>query len=381
MSKHKRTGQSRAFFILVAVGLMVFLEFVVFPDKKPVPIAMDADQTVVIEQAVPIPEPATPPVVPPAIMGPHGAVLDFESDLGELVITQPEAEEPAPHIDAPAWKRNAVAVPVVPNGVGRIVIIIDDLGVDRKRSREIIALPGPLTAAFLPYADDVGEMADAARAKGHEIMIHMPMEPTDPKLDTGPVALKAEMDAAMFDEMLEKAFGALDHYVGMNNHMGSRLTQDRDAMHRLMNVLAKRGLLFVDSRTIGSSVAEDMAALHGVAHTGRDVFLDHTPTYEGVVERLAAVEAVAKRNGIAVAIGHPKDGTIKALAEWLPTLAEKNLVLVPVSAVVKTEKAQVIAADIPADEDEAAAQVPTPETETPAILLPAPDECMALPPM
>ena len=152
-------------------------------------------------------------------------------------------------------------------------------------------------------------------------------------------------------------------------------------MHRLMNELAKRGLLFVDSRTIGSSVAEDLAALHGVAHAGRDVFLDHTPTYEAVVERLAQVEAVARRNGVAVAIGHPKDGTIQALKEWLPTLAEKGFVLVPVSAVVITERAQIIAADIPADEDEAAAHAPAPETETPAVILPAPDEWMALPPM
>ena len=379
MTKHRRTGQSRAFFILVAVGLMVFLEFVVFPDKKPVPIEMDSGPAISIEEApAPPPEPAAQPAAPPAIMGPHGAVLDFESERDEQAVTQPRP--PMPALQEPLWKRNAVTAPAVPEGAGKIVIIIDDLGVDRKRSREILGLPGPLTAAFLPYANDVGAMAEEARARGHEIMIHMPMEPTDPKLDTGPVALKTEMDAATFDAMLAKAFGALDHYVGMNNHMGSRLTQDRGAMNRLMNELGKRGLLFVDSRTIGSSVAEGVAALHGVPHAGRDVFLDHTPTYEGVVERLAAVEAVARRNGVAVAIGHPKDATIKALAEWLPTLAAKNLVLVPVSAVVKTEKAEIIA-DIPADEDEAAAHAPPPQTETPAVILPAPDEWMALPPL
>lgn len=391
-NKFRRTGQSRFFFVGVGVLLMVLLEFGVFPDRKPVPIDMSGHPAEIAVTAQPpqesgyivpapaIVEPFDKPAAPPTgIMGPHGPVLVFEDEDSAVVKT--EAEEVVP-----MWRRNAVQAPPVPAGAARVVVIIDDLGVDRKRSREILDLPGPLTAAFLPYADDVAPMVEDARGRGHEIIIHMPMEPTDPKLDMGPIALRTTMDGAAFDSMLQKAMESFGGYVGMNNHMGSRLTQDTAAMNRLMEKLSKAGMLFVDSRTIGQSVAERTAAKHGVPHAGRDVFLDHTPTYEAVVGQLAELEAAAKRSGTAIAIGHPKDGTIRALAEWLPTLAGKGIVLVPVSAVVKTDPAmQTVASDIPADEEEAAsmpsndAEAVEVETETPAVMLPAPDEWMVVP--
>lgn len=260
----------------------------------------------------------------PGILVPEG-----KSEAGsarEDIREEPQAEPP--------WRRYAVAAPEVPEGFSRVVVIIDDLGVDRKRSRAILELPGPLTAAFLPYATQVAPLVEEARAKGHEILIHMPMEPMGEDLDLGSIALRSDMKPAAFDAMLAQAFAAFEGYVGMNNHMGSKLTQDRGAMERLMGRLYENGLLFVDSRTIGKSVAGKVAADHAVPHIGRDVFLDHDPHYEGVVESLQRVENVARKQGIAVAIGHPKDHTIRALTEWLPTLAEKKLVLVPVSAVV-----------------------------------------------
>ena len=267
------------------------------------------------------------------------------SPLPAPVIEQAPAPAPAPDVSPPVtslveeapeqlWKKNAVAV-TVPEGFSKIVLIIDDIGVDHRHSDEAVALPGPLTLSFLPYAKHLDKQAKNGRDHGHELMIHMPMEPLDPDLDTGPMLLHEGMTPEEFETTLNKALSAFDGYVGLNNHMGSRLTRDRGAMEHLMDILRKRGLLFVDSRTTSNSVAANVAATYGLPHISRDVFLDDDPAPEKIRQSLAHLELVARKRGYAVAIGHPRPHTIKALKEWLPTLKDKKLALVPVSAVVK----------------------------------------------
>jgi polysaccharide deacetylase 2 family uncharacterized protein YibQ len=261
----------------------------------------------------------------------HSDVAQADPSLSvakdELIIATDENQ--------PQWMKYAVVPPVVPEGYNKVIIIIDDLGVDRKRSLEILDLPAPITAAFLPYAKGVKSMADNASIRGHEILIHMPMEAETSKIDLGSIHLKSDMDPKEILENLDKAFHSINGFIGINNHMGSKLTQDQRAMEVVMSELYKRGLAFVDSKTISTSIAEKMAADHNVPHAGRDVFLDHDPSYEGVIASLQRVEEVAKRQGYAVAIGHPKENTIRALREWLPTLDKKKLILVPVSSVIQ----------------------------------------------
>lgn len=109
-------------------------------------------------------------------------------------------------------------------------------------------------------------------------------------------------------------------------------------MQIVMAEAVKRGLLVVDSRTSAVSVADQVAGAFGAAHTLRDVFLDHNEDLNSVKDALAQLENVARHKGYAVAIGHPKDNTLTALREWLPTLAGKGLQLAPVSAVVRTSE-------------------------------------------
>ena len=230
---------------------------------------------------------------------------------------------------------NGLAVPELRRvRPARVVVIIDDMGLDPRRNRMAMALPGPLTLSFLPYGKNLQRAAAEAKRRGHEVLVHMPMEPLDAALDPGPEALRADMSKGLLQQALLDNLGAFSGYVGINNHMGSRLTQDRRAMGWVMEILQARGLLFVDSRTIENSVAEDMAAQYNVDHATRDVFLDHVETPEAVAQSLRKLEDVAYRRGYAVAIGHPKDVTLNALRDWLPTLKEKDLTLVPVSAVV-----------------------------------------------
>lgn len=235
--------------------------------------------------------------------------------------------------EPPAWKKFAVPV-TVPEGMPTVTIIIDDLGKDHAHTREIIALPGPLTAAFLPYAVHVAEQVEEARNAGHEIMMHMPMEAEDADLDSGAYVLRSSMIPDTFEKVLEENLAAFGGYVGINNHMGSRLTQDPVAMRIVMVHLYDHGLLFVDSRTSASSVAEKAAADCGLPHAARDVFLDNEPDVASVLKKLAQLEQNARTQGHAIAIGHPERATIDALKQWLPTLDDNGLALVPVSAVV-----------------------------------------------
>jgi polysaccharide deacetylase 2 family uncharacterized protein YibQ len=105
-------------------------------------------------------------------------------------------------------------------------------------------------------------------------------------------------------------------------------------MDWVMEALEKRGLVFVDSMTIGSSVALDYARAHNLHYAHRDIFLDHEASPEFVLQSLADLENLARKKGVAIAIGHPKVETLKALAEWLPGIKDKGFDLVAVSDVV-----------------------------------------------
>ncbi len=256
-----------------------------------------------------VPEPATPAAPPKEKMGPPEV----------HTVTRPPPAPIVPREGEPA----------------KIVIIIDDMGMDRKRTRQVMELPGPLTLAFLPYAPQLSTTTGAAQEHGHQLMIHVPMQPVDSRLDMGPLALRESMGREDFDLALEHIFNSFSGYVGINNHMGSKLTQNRQAMDWVMEALKKRGLFFVDSKTIASSVAADEAAAYGLPHGARDVFLDNQDTPEFVMKALHDLERVAQKKGYAVAIGHPKTATINALREWLPTLEKKGFVLVPAGDVVR----------------------------------------------
>jgi polysaccharide deacetylase 2 family uncharacterized protein YibQ len=116
--------------------------------------------------------------------------------------------------------------------------------------------------------------------------------------------------------------------VGVNNHMGSRGTADPALMLAVLSEVRRRGLVFVDSRTTGASVAPTIAERLGVPIASRDVFLDNIPTSGVVLAQLEAAERVARRHGSAIAIGHPFPATLSALADWLPAAERRGLRLV-----------------------------------------------------
>jgi uncharacterized protein len=246
------------------------------------------------------------------------------------------AAAPAPNSQNPgaeSWRRNAVPFADL-NSRPLVAIVIDDVGIDRPRSKRAWELPGPLTMSFLPYAKDLRDQARAARARGHELFLHLPMEPTG-RADPGPNALLVSLSDAEIKQRTAAALDSFDGYVGVNNHMGSRFTTFRPGMETVLRQFKGRGLMFLDSRTTAQSVGDQVAQEMGVPSIVRHVFLDDDESLESVRRKLAEAEAVARRQGFVVAIGHPHEATLQALGEWLPGLQAKGMTLAPATAVLR----------------------------------------------
>jgi hypothetical protein len=253
------------------------------------------------------------------------------TELAALPVLRPHAL-PLARDRTPTWLRNAVPHPLLDDRPA-IAVVLDDLGMNRANTAAINQLEGPLTLAFLPYAGALERQTAAARAAGHELLVHVPMEPTG-KEWPGPGALVSSLDDQEILRRLRTQLGSFEGFVGINNHMGSRLTADRERMGLVMAELRRHGLLFLDSRTSGGSVAAAEAQRQGVPHAVRDVFLDNDLDAPYIDRRLAEVERIARRHGMATAIGHPHKATLAALRRWLPTLEAKGFALVPISTIV-----------------------------------------------
>jgi len=303
-------------------------------------------------ETVPAPPVAGPPPAAPVDAGPDAsevagsaaamrtaALLDpAEPDVGSAEARQALALAPArllpPEIAPgrqPTWLQNAVAPEI--DGRPAIAIVIDDLGVNRKGTEAVNDLAGPLTLAFLPYARNLTEQTRAARAAGHELIVHVPMEPVGDEWP-GPDALLGSLEPAELVARLRNQLQSFGGYVGVNNHMGSLLTADSERMSLVMAELRRHGLLFLDSRTASQSVAAREARRLQVPYAERDVFLDNELDLDAVLRQLALTERIARLKGQAVAIGHPHAVTIAALRRWLPTLEARGFALAPISAIV-----------------------------------------------
>jgi uncharacterized protein len=321
--------------------------------KPPPPVAPPVAPSV--KPPVPAPVAAAPPPLPtedppvPTTEPEPGMAMEEMDGPGKGAVAMlpppipPGVVAPLPPVQPPAgdaalWRRNALPTRATPPGKPVIAVVIDDMGVDRKRSAKMAGLPGPLTLSWLPYARDLSGQTHAARANGHELMLHMPMEPSV-DADPGPDALLVRLDKGEIMRRFRNALDSFDGYVGVNNHMGSRFTADRAALAPVLAELHRRGLLWLDSKTTPHSAGIGIAEELKMPFAGRDVFLDNFPAVGAIRVQLSKLEQVARKQGYAIAIGHPHDATFEALASWLPDVQKRGFILVPVSAVVRAHHA------------------------------------------
>ena len=246
----------------------------------------------------------------------------------------------------PSWLTQAMAeLPgsppqAPPTGKPVIAICIDDLGEDLAGTDKAMALPKAVALSFLPYAETTPFLAQAAASRGHLILAHVPMEAIGAQ-NPGPMVLKTGMAADEIARRLAWDLNRVPGLAGINNHEGSRFTADAAALAPVMTMLKARHLFFFDSRTGPGSQGIAAAQGAGVMAAGRDIFLDDDRGAAAVSAALERLAREARRNGVAIAIGHPHDVTLKLLAAWLAK--DHGVTLVPLDEAMRLKAEQATA--------------------------------------
>lgn len=271
-----------------------------------------------------------------------------------IVRRQPSAPAPAVEVSrAPESARREVPAPVEEPGIlaegepepvvlpkpesqylpaqgARIALLIDDLGRSVGEVSTLQQLGIPISYAVLPFEARTAEVVEALHDYGAEILCHLPMGARN-GANPGPGALSREMAE---DELVSGTREALDRIpgaVGVNNHMGSDLSADSAAMRAVLEVVADRGLFYVDSRTSADSVGYRLAIEVGIPAAERQVFLDSVHETETVREQFRRLLEVSRERGVAIAIGHPSEVTLGVLEEEVPRALAAGYEFVPVS--------------------------------------------------
>lgn len=218
----------------------------------------------------------------------------------------------------------------------RIAIIIDDLGYQLEAGRRAIELPGPVAYAILPGTPQGRVLAEAAHRNGKEVLLHLPLQAVEHNGPAEPGGMTLDMGRSAFQEAFAFALASVPFAIGVSSHRGSLLTRHPGHMEWLMDEIRLRdGLFFIDSYTTHESVALQMAVEAGVAAAKRDVFLDNDRSEEALAFEFSRLQDLARKQGIAMAIGHPYPETLEFLERELRSLDEAGIELVAVSELIR----------------------------------------------
>ncbi|HDL5731533.1 TPA: divergent polysaccharide deacetylase family protein [Mannheimia haemolytica] len=218
----------------------------------------------------------------------------------------------------------------------QMAIVIDDVGYRIKEDREILALPKAVSVAIIPVAPYATERAKDAYNQKRDILIHLPMEPKSKQpIEEGGIHIGDNEEKIR--KLIHTSRGQVPYAIGLNNHMGSGATSDSATMQHLLKVLKENTLFFLDSKTIGSSVAAKTARQFGINTLERDIFLDDSDLLADVQKQFAHAINHARKNGVAVVIGHPRKNTISVLKQNLAQLPQ-DIELVSVGNLWRNEK-------------------------------------------
>jgi hypothetical protein len=216
----------------------------------------------------------------------------------------------------------------------KVIIIIDDVGLEMTHFTELMNLPEKLTVSILPGEKYSEICAEIAHQKGFEVILHQPMQPrdsTENHIGTGGIFVSMKPETV--EKILIENLCNIPHIKGVNNHMGSYATTRAELMKVVMKVLKEKKMYFVDSITTGSSKAYKTALDTGVNALKRDIFIDTNDGYEYAIKQLRLLKKLARRKTISVAIGHCRPATIKALKNILPEFEKDGIEVVRASEV------------------------------------------------
>jgi len=223
-----------------------------------------------------------------------------------------------------------------PHHTYKVAIVIDDLGYDNHLAEELLKIDAPLTFSIFPLCPCSKSVAQKAHALGRDVMLHLPMEPHGyPEKNPGIGSLFLNMSDEELLKRLDENIRSVPFIKGVNNHMGSRFTEDKEKMRVVLREIKRRKLFFLDSRTSKDSVVYSMAKEMGVGTAERKIFLDNNQDVDLINSQVYKLAKASMKNGSAIGICHPYPSTIKALKQIIPKLMAKGIEVVPVSQLVE----------------------------------------------
>jgi len=229
----------------------------------------------------------------------------------------------------------------------RVSVVIRGLGLNRNATMAAInKLPAAITLAFSPYSKSIEEWASLARGAGHEVLISLPMEPIDfPASDPGPLSLWTELTVEENLKRLNAILTLSQAYVGLIQTMGSKYLKSEATLGPVIQVVKKRGLVFVDDGLVKDSLLTSVANKNSLPHVRSDMIIDYDASGVVIRQNLLKLEKIAKtkvsniglakRNMSALGIGEPYPATIMQISNWAKTLKSKKIDLAPVTAVLR----------------------------------------------
>jgi len=227
-----------------------------------------------------------------------------------------------------------VSAGIIHSDMPKVAILLGGMGLNAELTKKAISkLPGEVSFAFAPYGEDLQAQVNRARAQGHEIMLQLPLEPFGyPASNPGPKTLMTTSDANANLDALAWHMGRFAGYTGITNYMGAKFLTDVAALRPVLAEMKKRGLIFLDDGTANRSMSAQIGKIIGLPVEAGARVIDADPAEQSIEQALADLEAEAKASGLAIGTGTGLDVTIDAVDEWSRSLAEKGILLVPVSA-------------------------------------------------
>ena len=224
--------------------------------------------------------------------------------------------------------------------VPTISIVIGGLGVGATKTTDaIMNLPGAVTLAFTPYGAEPGKLVERARARHHEVLLQIPMEPFDyPDNDPGPQTLLTSLSTEQNIDRLFWHLSRFQGYVGIASFMGSRFVATDAAMQPIIREAAKRGLGYFDDGASQRSVAASLAQGQTMPFVKADASIDSVPTAAEIDKALANLETLAKTRGSAVGIASSLPISIERISNWAKTLESRGIALVPLTTAMTKSK-------------------------------------------
>lgn len=261
---------------------------------------------------------------------------DKTSTVIRQKLTAPVTTKPIPKVVPPKPRKfTPPSVPIPPATAGQIVLIIDDSGYNSRDCHSLAAIDVPVTISILPQLDHSREVAECAHAQGKEVMLHLPLEPHVFREEyPANYFIRTAMTSTRIINRFSEALKSVPHVVGVNNHEGSKATEDSRVMYILFKEFIKKNVFFVDSRVTSKSICRNLAEKLNLPFASRDVFLDNINKREEIEKQFAELAKKSRDHGVAVAIGHARPLSWIIMTEQIKKLTAEGYEFITVQELI-----------------------------------------------